>query len=192
MATDLQRRVRREQVARAIKQRDVLQLAQAGGTDEEIAEALSKRYKEQGKAPITKSAVTTIRRRIMDQLASQRDRAAEDVVNMEVSRLDELLKSIWPRATQTWVRNPEGQLVPNPHQLKAQDRVIKIMERRAKLLGLDAPEKRSGDTTNVFLFGTPGEVEKEQQLWLESGGDTGVIEATDVVELGQDGQVIGA
>lgn len=46
----------------------------------------------------------------------------------EASRLDALLTATWPDARRG--------------NLSAVDRVLKIMERRAKLLGLDAPERR--------------------------------------------------
>lgn len=56
---------------------------------------------------------------------------AADAVELraeEVSRLDALLSSVWADAR----RGNHG----------AVDRVLRIMERRAKLLGLDAPERR--------------------------------------------------
>jgi hypothetical protein len=53
---------------------------------------------------------------------------AEELRTMEVARLDQMLLGLWPKAIKgdTW----------------AVDRVLKIMERRAALLGLDAPVKR--------------------------------------------------
>lgn len=53
---------------------------------------------------------------------------ADDLRAEELSRLDAMLTGLWPSA-----RNGAGASV---------DRVIKIMERRAKLLGLDAPERK--------------------------------------------------
>jgi len=44
---------------------------------------------------------------------------------LELLRLDELLNALWDTAI--------------AGDLKAVDRVLKVMERRAKLLGLDAP-----------------------------------------------------
>ena len=51
----------------------------------------------------------------------------DEVRTIELQRLDSLLFSIWPEAQKG--------------TLKAVDMVVKIMERRAKLLGLDAPTK---------------------------------------------------
>ncbi|MEY2655068.1 MAG: Rhodococcus phage Jace [Pseudomonadota bacterium] len=52
---------------------------------------------------------------------------ANDLKSEEISRLDAMLAGLWPDARKG--------------QHGAVDRVLKIMERRAKLLGLDAPVK---------------------------------------------------
>jgi hypothetical protein len=51
--------------------------------------------------------------------------SADDLRSEEISRLDGMLSGLWPDAR----KGNQG----------AVDRVLKIMERRAKLLGLDAP-----------------------------------------------------
>ena len=53
---------------------------------------------------------------------------ADDLRSEEVSRLDAMLTGLWPSA-----RNGAVASI---------DRVVKIMERRARLLGLDAPERK--------------------------------------------------
>lgn len=58
-----------------------------------------------------------------EQVAAQ----ADDLRTEEVSRLDGMLAGLWPSARKGGVA--------------AVDRVLKIMERRARLLGLDAPVK---------------------------------------------------
>jgi hypothetical protein len=55
---------------------------------------------------------------------------AEEVRRLELLRLDEMAQAIWP---QTVSANPD---------LFAVDRLLRIMERRARLLGLDAPAKQ--------------------------------------------------
>jgi hypothetical protein len=52
---------------------------------------------------------------------------ADDVRKLELERLDRLTMALWKRA-----QNGEAEAI---------DRVLKLMDRRAKLLGLDAPEK---------------------------------------------------
>lgn len=53
---------------------------------------------------------------------------ARHVLQLEVGRLDALLDRLWPHVD---CETPD---------LKAVDRVVKVMERRAALLGLDAPK----------------------------------------------------
>lgn len=50
---------------------------------------------------------------------------AEDVRSLEIDRLDALMTGVYPQA----IKGNQGAI----------DRVLRIMERRAKLLGLDAP-----------------------------------------------------
>lgn len=54
--------------------------------------------------------------------------AVDDLRRLEGERLDKLQNSLWQEA----ISGNHG----------AVDRVLRVMERRAKLLGLDAPEKR--------------------------------------------------
>jgi hypothetical protein len=74
--------------------------------------------------------------------------AADELRTLEVLRLDALLESIWPQAT------PSNRQ-PN---LRAVDRVLAIMERRAKLLGLDTPAN-STPTAQVVIrsYGAAGD-----------------------------------
>lgn len=51
--------------------------------------------------------------------------SADELRSEEISRLDGMLQGVWPRARKG--------------QVTAIDRVLKISERRAKLLGLEAP-----------------------------------------------------
>lgn len=53
--------------------------------------------------------------------------SGDELRSEELSRLDALLSSLWPQARKG--------------SLGAVDRVIKVMERKAKLLGLDAPQR---------------------------------------------------
>jgi hypothetical protein len=57
-------------------------------------------------------------------LSRQRAEAAEQVAQLELARLDEMFHGIWPKAKQG--------------DLAAVDRVLQLMQRRAKILGLDA------------------------------------------------------
>ena len=74
--------------------------------------------------------VASAHRLVAGAMADVRSAVAEDIVELralELSRLDGLTVALWPKARRG--------------ELPAVDRVLKIMERRAKLLGLDAPVK---------------------------------------------------
>lgn len=64
----------------------------------------------------------------LDEARAQVSANADDLRAEEVSRLDAMLTGLWPAARKGAV--------------SAIDRVVKIMERRARLLGLDAPERK--------------------------------------------------
>ena len=72
--------------------------------------------------------------RALDRLV---DEPTEQMRNLELKRLDALVRAMWPAATRA---DPD-----------AVDRVLKIMARRARLMGLDMPEKHDhtvkGDMT---------------------------------------------
>jgi hypothetical protein len=102
-----------------------LELRKAGATYETIAQML-------GYA--SKSTAFTAVNRIMTQ--SKRE-ASKEAFEMELRRLDDLMMTLWPIA-----RAGEN--------MGAIDRVLRIMERRAKLLGLDAPEKSQQQIQQVI------------------------------------------
>ncbi len=72
---------------------------------------------------------------------------ADDVRKLELERLDRLTLALWSRAQQG--------------ETEAIDRVLKLMDRRAKLLGLDAPAKsesevrQTGGISTVILNPPP-------------------------------------
>ncbi|MEV4975527.1 hypothetical protein [Streptomyces scopuliridis] len=74
----------------------------------------------------------------------------------ENERLDSLLEAAWPLATTPRpVFNKEGDIVAHEIDLKAVDTVLKLMDRRAKLNGLDMPVKNevSGPDGGVIPLG---------------------------------------
>ena len=92
-----------------------LHLRMAGYSHREIAAQL-------GIAP--SSAYKRVRH-ALDEVNKHNLDTAEQLRALELLRLDELLSALWDTAI--------------AGDLKAVDRVLKVMERRAKLLGLDAP-----------------------------------------------------
>ena len=63
---------------------------------------------------------------------------ADEIREEEVRRLDRLISAYWPRALGAGGNDPNA---------KAADVVYKAMDRRAKLLGLDAPVKQEVEVT---------------------------------------------
>ena len=96
-----------------------LKLRKAGGTYEQIAELLG-------------VGTTQAFRYVQHELDKLRDECPEvaaDVRDLELQRLDDMLHGIWEAAIKG--------------NTQAIQKVLSIMERRARFLGLDAPEKRA-------------------------------------------------
>ena len=107
----------------AFRQRRALELRKAGATYSAIAQQLGYRN-HAGAVRAVKSA-----------LKKTLQEPADDVRELEAARLDALLLGIWQQAT--------------TGNLEALDRALKIMARRAALLGLDAPREEKAEVTVV-------------------------------------------
>lgn len=99
----------------AERRRQALELRKAGATYDAIAQQLG--YKSRD------GAWRAIRSALKDVCREP----AEDVRDLEINRLDAMLLAIWQQ-----VRNGNHGAI---------DRALRIMERRAKLIGLDMPMK---------------------------------------------------
>jgi transposase-like protein len=135
--------------AYAEKKRKALELRKAGATYEQIAQSI-------GLADPS-NARRTVQAAIKDIYAEP----AAEVLAIELARLDAMLLGIYSKA--------------KAGEVSAIDRVLKIMDRRAAYLGIDAP-KESILTANV-ANATPAEARKiMSELFGEvtpsaSGGD---------------------
>lgn len=78
-----------------------------------------------GKLGLSKSTVHKHLTKAMVEATEALDRPASEIKALELARLDRLLLAVWGNASKGDVQHV--------------DRALKIMERRAKLLGLDAP-----------------------------------------------------
>lgn len=109
---------------RAQQQVRALNMKLGGATEREIAEKLG----------VGKS---TAHRYLADALAELKREPAELVIDQELRRLDKMLMALWPKA----IRGEE----------KAIDRVLKLMDRRAKYYALDelAVMKLATDTKSL-------------------------------------------
>ncbi|MEU9947092.1 hypothetical protein [Streptomyces sp. NPDC047939] len=123
-------------------------------------------------------------------LQSRRDEEAAEVGvyrQQENERLDSLLEAVWGKATTpSPVFDREGMEVAREIDLKAVDTVLKLMDRRAKLNGLDMPVKNevSGPDGGViplgntlpeltFLMTTAGDPEAAKTSSEGQGDDDG-------------------
>lgn len=105
------------------RERQAFALRKAGATYDEIARQLG----------VSRQAAHKSVRRVLLRLIADRNVDATDVLDLELARLDELLKAVWKRAR-------EGDDA-------AIDRALKISHRRAQLLGLDKRDSGSSATT---------------------------------------------
>ena len=103
-----------------------LELRKAGATYREIGNALG--ISDVGAAKALRRAIRKLNERTVEQAAVVR--------RLELERLDRMQLALWNRATD--IKNPD---------LKAVDRVLKIMDHRAKLLGLYAPVEANVNVT---------------------------------------------
>ncbi len=69
---------------------------------------------------------------------------SKEVMALEIARLDRLTEILAPRISE-----------PGAAGLEAQDRYLKVMKRRAELLGLDAPNRGVVDITGVMKVEWP-------------------------------------
>lgn len=112
-----------------------LELRRMGKGYVEIAAALD----------ISKSQAHRLVKAGLEDARAQVDGTAAELKAEEVSRLDAMLAGLWPGARKG--------------HLGSVDRVLRIMERRAKLLGLDAPAKHAATDPT-------GEIERQGMMWI--------------------------
>lgn len=100
-----------------------LELRKQGASYDQIAHAMNT-----GKDYAYKLVIRGLKR-----IDTKMREGLDEMVRLEVERLDAMLRAVWTKAR-------EG-------DLKAVDRVLRIMQRRADLLGLDAPKRQHIDLT---------------------------------------------
>ena len=110
----------------AQKRAEALKLRTSGMKFEDIRDRLGYR------------SVSSAHEAVMKGLRDTLQEPADELRKMEAERLDRLMEAIWADATQG-----------NEWKI---DRVLNIMERRARLLGLDKPPERDvGDEAQKYL-----------------------------------------
>lgn len=132
----------RTNVQRAERRLEALQMRRAGHTYAEIGEAL-------GVNPSRAHAIvqTTLRNMLREP--------ADDVRQMEDTRLDSMLRALWGRIEHG--------------DVAAISAALRIMERRARLLGLDAPTQQQVVTEVQVVF-TDDPVAESNAVAVEDHG----------------------
>jgi transposase len=111
------------------RERDAIRYRLAGATYADIANRLG----------VSEVGAYKIVKRVLEREAKTTAEESHEIRSVEVKRLDALLVIAWKKAAQG--------------DLGAVDRILRIMERRSRFLGLDAPEKtvHSGGLTIELL-----------------------------------------
>lgn len=126
--------------ARSVERRSIaFEMRKKGATYREIGEKLG----------ISTMAACNHVRAVLTELEEQTKEDARDLVKMELYRLDQMLLGLFEKA----IAGKET----------AVDRVLKIMERRARLIGLDAPKRQEvtgADGGEIQISGLGGLLNK--------------------------------
>ena len=145
------------------RQLKALELRKAGVGYDEIAKALGFKWRS-GAFAAVKRALKEVKRE-----------PCQALITLEAERLDKMQTALWAKA----IRGDYG----------AVDRILRIMERRARLLGLDAPERvdlKADVTGRVKVDDTYG-VEQLRDI-IRILADAGALDSGSVGQIAGDSQ----
>lgn len=166
----------------------IFKMRQAGVPINEIARRFT----------MTTSAVSSAIRRQLQKMNSEALMAYPEVLRMELERLDALQTSIWPLTQHRKVKMDDGTEVTVEPDMKAIQTALSIMDRRAKLLGMEqtnlniqmdvnstdqpiratlAGAQNSAAAVNAF------DPEQEVKKLLEIMGTSGVLPSDTIAQL---------
>lgn len=128
---------------------------------------------------VSHNAAFLLIRRELAKVAAKSLELATVERDTQLARLDEALSSIWP------ILSSDNEEL----RLKAIDRLVKLEERRAKLLGLDAPERITAAiaSTEMQSAKTPADAARIMREFFGTVGPT-VVNATGEEASGGDSQ----
>ena len=181
-------------------------MAEKGLTREFLAERDLRIFKmRQAGIPIAEIArrfnvgSTTVSASIRRQLGKLNQEALlayPEVLQMELERLDALQSAIWPMTQHRKQRLDDGTEVSIEPDIKAVSTVLSILDRRAKLLGMEQTnvnvqmDVRDTSPIRAILAGAPGVIESEKfdpeseaKKILALMRDAGIIPESTVNEL---------
>lgn len=143
------------------------------------------RYDDERILALGYNSAATARSDLKRALEAHRDEERAEISvyrQQENERLDALLEAAWPAATTPKaIRNKEGDVVGEEIDMRAVDTVLRLMDRRAKLNGLDMPVKTevSGPDGGAVPLGAGTLTELSQLIDIAgSAGSTTLAEDT--------------
>jgi hypothetical protein len=163
----------------------IFKMRQAGVSVSEIARRFG----------VTVSACNTAIQRQLQKLNKEALMAYPEVLRMELERLDALQQSAWPLTQHRKVTLDDGTEITADPDLKAIQQVLMIMDRRAKLLGMEQTTialtvDTSESAQRATLAGADGaaavgafSAESEARQLLALMGASGVLPAETVQEI---------
>ncbi|WP_297775441.1 hypothetical protein [Mycobacterium sp.] len=154
------------------RRNNVLKLRRRGLGRIEIADAMAKLGD-----PISDATVRTILDSALNRISKEDSETTEQLRVLENQRLDDLLATFLPQALRM---QPDHK--PRD-QARAAAVVLKTMERRARLNGLDAAQeiRHSGRVSVLHELGVdPAEIERERQAFETAYGERGLADPYDV------------
>ena len=163
----------------------IFKMRQAGVSVSEIARRFG----------VTVSACNTAIQRQLQKLNKEALMAYPEVLRMELERLDALQQAAWPMTQHRKVTLDDGTEVTADPDLKAIQQVLMIMDRRAKLLGMEQTTialtvDTSESIPRAALAGADGaaavgafSAESEARQLLALMGASGVLPAETVQEI---------
>ena len=145
---------------------------------------------------VSPAVVTKAIQRQLEKLNKEAFLAYPEVLRMELERLDSLQSAIWPLTQHLKVSLDDGSEIQVEPDLKAIQTTLQIMEKRAKLLGLEqnnvnvqmditsAQEIKATLSGNIEITAADAfDPEVEARLLLEIMGRTGVLPQSVVDEI---------
>jgi len=145
---------------------------------------------------VSPAVVTKAIQRQLEKLNKEAFLAYPEVLRMELERLDSLQSAIWPLTQHRKVSLDDGSEIQVEPDLKAIQTTLQIMEKRAKLLGLEqnnvnvqmditsAQEIKATLSGNIEITAADAfNPEVEARLLLEIMGRTGVLPQSVVDEI---------
>lgn len=165
----------------------IFKMRQAGVSSQEIGRRFN----------ISTQTVSAAIKRQLEKMNREALMAYPEVLRMELERLDALQQAIWPLTQHRKVRLDDGTEVSVEPDIKAVQQVLGIMDRRAKLLGMEQQTinlnvETVDNTPRAILAGTSNQgpaavnafsAETEARQLLELMGMSGVLPPDTVKEL---------